>query len=349
MSKKCINCGMELPDEASFCAHCATAQIAKQAVETPRRWRRKALIGCAALAVLAFCFGLYRGYHAPKTYEGGSTMTYADGEETYDLVLSFDRPETSEERAKSMPNRTVTARAGENWGVFSYFYAYPAGEVTAVYEEFMSKVESYSFVGVPAEGSAKPDTTEPAHMEDRAFATLAANAFVTTETEMAELIWTFEMKNGDTIVLKQELYTEEKDGQLFKGGVQVEYEGYQIGAGFSRTREIQEHRQVTIAPGEGAAVPAVIYVWKEGSDEDVTEEFLALVAECNVSAHAADADSRHMRYNRPRQDAEFAAAYVSDIMFDSDSGTNEIEWTIEMANGDEIELYQTVTVEERAE
>ena len=44
MSKKCINCGAELPEDASFCLHCAKSQIEKNEVKPPRLWRKKALI-----------------------------------------------------------------------------------------------------------------------------------------------------------------------------------------------------------------------------------------------------------------------------------------------------------------
>ncbi|MBQ8144217.1 MAG: hypothetical protein IJ042_05435, partial [Butyricicoccus sp.] len=115
-----------------------------------------------------------------------------------------------------------TARAGETWGVFSYLYAYPEGADTAVDEEFMNKVASCTFEAVPAKGSAKPDTTLPEHMEDRAFATMAANAYFTTATHESELVWTLEMKNGDTIILEQGLYTAEDMSPIEEDGAQTE-------------------------------------------------------------------------------------------------------------------------------
>lgn len=53
MSKKCIKCGEILPDDASFCPHCTTVQTEKKEIKTPRKWRKKAVIGVAVLAVAA--------------------------------------------------------------------------------------------------------------------------------------------------------------------------------------------------------------------------------------------------------------------------------------------------------
>ena len=52
MSKKCIKCGEILPDDASFCPHCTTVQTEKKEIKTPRKWRKKAVIGVAVLAAL---------------------------------------------------------------------------------------------------------------------------------------------------------------------------------------------------------------------------------------------------------------------------------------------------------
>lgn len=53
MSKKCIKCGEILPEDASFCPHCTTVQTEKKEIKTPRKWRKKAVIGVAVLAVAA--------------------------------------------------------------------------------------------------------------------------------------------------------------------------------------------------------------------------------------------------------------------------------------------------------
>ena len=54
MGKHCIYCGTPLPEEASFCPHCARSQIAKKPMRPPRFRRRAA----AVLAVLVLGMGL---------------------------------------------------------------------------------------------------------------------------------------------------------------------------------------------------------------------------------------------------------------------------------------------------
>ena len=66
MSKKCIKCGEILPDDASFCPHCTTVQTEKKEIKTPRKWRKKAVIGVTVLAVAAVIGIAFSIYHRPK-------------------------------------------------------------------------------------------------------------------------------------------------------------------------------------------------------------------------------------------------------------------------------------------
>ena len=78
MSKKCIKCGEILPDDASFCPHCTTVQTEKKEIKTPRKWRKKAVIGVTVLAVAAVIGIAFSIYHRPKTYEGGRSRKNID-------------------------------------------------------------------------------------------------------------------------------------------------------------------------------------------------------------------------------------------------------------------------------
>ena len=44
MSKKCIRCGAELPDEALFCHACESPQQPPQTPRIPRTFRKKTLL-----------------------------------------------------------------------------------------------------------------------------------------------------------------------------------------------------------------------------------------------------------------------------------------------------------------
>lgn len=60
--KKCMNCGAELPEEASFCPYCTATQNEKYQVIP--RWPRQKwiwIVGCVAVAVFLFlCLWLLR-------------------------------------------------------------------------------------------------------------------------------------------------------------------------------------------------------------------------------------------------------------------------------------------------
>lgn len=89
MGKTCINCGAELPEEASFCPHCAQSQIEKTKTAPPRLWRKKTFIaglGVVVLAVVIFaCFYAKR----PKICEGGASVVYPDKDGEYELLVNF--------------------------------------------------------------------------------------------------------------------------------------------------------------------------------------------------------------------------------------------------------------------
>ena len=72
MSKKCKNCGAELPEDASFCPRCAQSQIEKAEVNPPRLWRKKALIAASCVILLALAVFAFFCANRSKTYEGGA-------------------------------------------------------------------------------------------------------------------------------------------------------------------------------------------------------------------------------------------------------------------------------------
>ena len=54
-TKRCIQCGAVLPEDAAFCPHCTATQMTRQVQAVPRRrsWRKMALLGVGTLAALA--------------------------------------------------------------------------------------------------------------------------------------------------------------------------------------------------------------------------------------------------------------------------------------------------------
>ena len=84
MEHKCPWCGGDLPENASFCPHCAQFTRPRKEAATPIPLRKKALLGLLLLAVLAAVgAGLWLSL-SPKSYDGYGEVRYRD----YQLLLS---------------------------------------------------------------------------------------------------------------------------------------------------------------------------------------------------------------------------------------------------------------------
>ena len=88
MSKKCVNCGQSLPEDASFCPHCTAVQNEKKEVIPPRRWKKKAVTVLAVLLVVVAVGLAFFMHYSPKTYEGGAQVDYPEKDKTYKILLT---------------------------------------------------------------------------------------------------------------------------------------------------------------------------------------------------------------------------------------------------------------------
>ena len=199
MSKKCKNCGAELPEDASFCPHCAQSQIEKAEVKPPRPWRKKALIAASCAILLVLVVLACALSHRPKTYEGGASVTYADKDGAYELLASF----VSSDLANHVPEekRTISLSADESSCLPALLGVFQDGEL-ADPESFFAKVESCTLEAFPNENGAL-EISEPVY--DTVFSPAARECDVifTGASGTNELVWTLQMKNGDTIRLRQ--------------------------------------------------------------------------------------------------------------------------------------------------
>ena len=68
MEKNCPHCGAELPEEASFCPHCAQSINARVEPRPPKPFPRRVLYAAvAAVVVCAIALGVWLA-NRPKTY-----------------------------------------------------------------------------------------------------------------------------------------------------------------------------------------------------------------------------------------------------------------------------------------
>ena len=144
--------------------------------------------------------------------------------------------------------------------------------------------------------------------------------------------------------------------QDYEGGAQITYldkgKSYKVLLSFSQgdgvTGHAQEERTDTLADGMESALPCQLYVLNEETGELAGKEFSENVESCQVEVKAHE-NSQKMEHIEPVYNESFPdAAYVSDILYSADSGTNDICWNLKLKNGDTISLSTRLTVEKQA-
>ena len=198
MSKKCRNCGADLPEDASFCPHCAQSQIERQEVKPPRLWRKRALIASVCVLVLVAAALAVFLPHRPKTYEGGASVTYTDKDGTYELLVSTSS--NSLEIGQPEEKRTLSLSVDETSYLPAMLGVYQDGTL-ADPAAFLAKVERCTLEAFPNENGAL-DIAEPSYNEMFIASVLESDVAFTGASGTNELVWTLTMKNGDTIRLK---------------------------------------------------------------------------------------------------------------------------------------------------
>lgn len=210
MSKKCIYCGAELPDSASFCPSCAHSQTVRKELKPPRRWWKKAKIFAFIVVVVAAAALIFTQYRELKTYEGGAEVVYSDNGKQYHVLLSFAR---SDDGIVSQPIETLTQRlpTGATSGIISRLYIYEEGNYNEngsynnIQSEFMEKVLNYQVSVLPQDGAEQMDYATPGKDTPNSYGAIACGIDFWAECGTNDIVWTLNMKNGDTIILRQQI------------------------------------------------------------------------------------------------------------------------------------------------
>lgn len=202
MSKKCIHCGAELAEDASFCPHCATEQTDKKTVDPPPKKHTKAIGACIGVVLIAVIVCLVMvNKHKPQTYEGSPTLLYTDDGTTYRLSLTYSSETKTIQSGAS--NFNVSLSDEDSSALPSQLYVLNEETGELAWSDFIEKVETYSVETVPLDNASAMNFTDPTHSEYFPSAAYESDIIFTTDCGTNEIWWTLQMKNGDTIRLMQ--------------------------------------------------------------------------------------------------------------------------------------------------
>ena len=194
MEYKCPHCGADLPEDAVFCPHCARDVHPRRETKKPVPLLKK-LLGLLVLAVLAAVGTVLWLALGPKVYEGYGEVLYGD----YQLLLT-----QSVDRYVPVPEMTIPGEPDGQYRVPSRLFVNDAATGQDASEAFLAEVEEVSAAFTGQEDSPSPFVcSQPAYNPGAPECPLLSLIDFTGESGTAELVWTFSMKNGDTIVLRQ--------------------------------------------------------------------------------------------------------------------------------------------------
>ena len=199
--KKCPFCGAELPDEASFCPHCAKSLNHRTETKLPRRLPKSVLRLIITLLLITFAAGTVYFYTRPRTYDSGSTgeLSYTDQDGSYQLLVNV-----SNDRYMIMTETGQMAGDEENYRFPVRLYINDKGSGADASGRFLQKVRSAAVtVEQPADAVSPVKATEPTPNDSFETAALVSLIDFTRRSPAdSQIVWKLEMKNGDQLILR---------------------------------------------------------------------------------------------------------------------------------------------------
>lgn len=195
MEYKCPHCGADLPEHAAFCPHCARDIHPRREAKKPIPLLKKLLLGLLVLAVLAAAgTGLWLAF-GPKSYDGYGEVRYGD----WQILLALNADSYA-----PAPEVTIPGEPEGQYRVPSRLFVNDAHTGEDASEAFLAEVEKVTAEFTGQEDSSSPFLcSQPAYNPGAPECLLISLIDFTGESGMAELVWTFQMKNGDTLTLRQ--------------------------------------------------------------------------------------------------------------------------------------------------
>lgn len=195
----CPNCAAVLHERASFCPYCAQSINPREEPKRPYPMLGKVLCIAAILLVLV---GISLGGYLsgrPQVYDGAGEVIYRDRDGAYQLLLSYvDTPYLP------LPERVDTAELDGQYRAPSCLFIHFQDSGADAATEFLPKVERVTAAFLqPSDNVSPMRCSDPAPSAAVPDAVMISSVDFTGRSGTAELVWTFQMKNGDTIFLRQ--------------------------------------------------------------------------------------------------------------------------------------------------
>ena len=201
MEQICPHCGASLPEEASFCPHCARDIHSRKTPGRPVPVGRKVLLALLVLAVLAAVGWVGYLANRPEVYDGQGEVFYTCDGTTYQLVLAW--PESPCEPASEIYHNL---ELGGDYTWPSRWYVNYKDSGADAWQEFSGEVDyvTTDILLGPA-GACPMEASQPAHDDYSPDAAMVSYIHFTCGSDTNQVVWSVHMKNGDVIRLRQNL------------------------------------------------------------------------------------------------------------------------------------------------
>ena len=197
----CPYCGAPLPEGASFCPRCARSVRARQTVRVPSVLWRITLRHAAALVLAIAVIAALYACCTPNTYDGAGQVTYTDADGTYQLLLAG-----SNDRFAPQEELSLEAEPSQEYRTPCRLFINHVDSGANARQIFMQKVDAISAQLIQPEDSPWPMVcTQPEYRDFSPEAAAVVLVNYTGSSSPAELVWTLNMHNGDTIRLHQKI------------------------------------------------------------------------------------------------------------------------------------------------
>lgn len=197
MEKKCPHCGSPLPEEASFCPHCAKSIIPHVEQKPPRHIPAKYLRILLILCLLAAAALLFLWLNRPQKLDVTGTAEYQDEDGSYQIVSNV-----SNDPYRQMTEVNQYAGDEERYRFPLRLYILEKDSGADASGVFLQKVRSASISVEQADGSARSVTATDPASEKESFPKAALVSYIDFTRESpakSDIIWQLNMENGDQI------------------------------------------------------------------------------------------------------------------------------------------------------